>query len=191
MDHALRRHHRSAGRAIRLTVCLTALLLVLAVCGRGVITHVRIAYHMARIESGTWEAYDESKRVLAEEIRRPAIPALMRALADGRPEASWRASRVLLHMDVDGEMVPYLSHESARVRAHAAFAVGLAGIPSAMPEFTRLLEDSSFDVRFSAAAALARQGSRAGVSVLVEGLAREETRKQSRYWLTVLQGPEE
>lgn len=70
-------------------------------------------------------------------------------------------------------LLPYLKHDSARVRTSAVRTVGVIGDESVVPELKSLLSDEEPNTRWFAAIALAGLGSSAGTEVLMQLLDRE------------------
>lgn len=70
-------------------------------------------------------------------------------------------------------LLPYLGHDSARIRTSAVRTVGAIGDPSTVPVLEPLLYDEEPNVRWFAAIALAALGSDAGAEVLMQLLDRE------------------
>ena len=70
-------------------------------------------------------------------------------------------------------LLPYLRHESARIRTSAVRTIGAVGDPSTVPALEPLLFDEEPNVRWFAAIALAGLGSGAGAEVLMQLLDRE------------------
>ena len=70
-------------------------------------------------------------------------------------------------------LLPYLQHDSKRIRTSAVRTIGAIGDPSTAPALEPLLFDEEPNVRWFAAIALAALGSDAGAEVLMQLLERE------------------
>ncbi len=70
-------------------------------------------------------------------------------------------------------LLPYLRHDSARIRTSAVRTIGAIGDPSTAPALEPLLFDEEPNVRWFASIALAALGSDAGAEVLMQILDRE------------------
>ena len=70
-------------------------------------------------------------------------------------------------------LLPYLQHDSARIRTSAVRTIGAIGDVSTVPALEPLLFDEEPNVRWFAAIALAALGSHAGAEVLAQLLDRE------------------
>ena len=105
------------------------------------------------------------------------IPTLLDALATdaGDISASFYL-QALGFLAGAGELpvlLPYLQHDSARIRTSAVRTIGAIGDPSTVPALEPLLFDEEPNVRWFAAIALAALGSHAGAEVLAQLLDRE------------------
>ncbi len=70
-------------------------------------------------------------------------------------------------------LLPYLQHDSDRIRTSAVRTIGAIGDPSTVPALEPLLYDEEYNARWFAAIALAALGSDAGAEVLMQLLDRE------------------
>ncbi len=105
------------------------------------------------------------------------VPTLLDALAaeDSDISASFylQALGFLAGAEELPVLLPYLRHESARIRTSAVRTIGAVGDPSTVPALEPLLFDQEPNVRWFAAIALAGLGSGAGAEVLMQLLDRE------------------
>ena len=105
------------------------------------------------------------------------VPLLFSALEDQDSEVSASFYLHALGFLATSEdlpvLIPYLQHDSARIRTSAVRTVGAIGDKSIVPELKPLLNDEEPNTRWFAAIALAGLGSSAGTEVLMQLLDRE------------------
>lgn len=104
------------------------------------------------------------------------VPTLLDALAteDSENSASFylQALGFLAGPEELPVLLPYLQHESDRIRTSAVRTIGAIGDPSTAPALEPLLYDEQHNARWFAAIALAALGSDAGAEVLMQILDR-------------------
>ncbi|HZI93306.1 MAG TPA: HEAT repeat domain-containing protein [Patescibacteria group bacterium] len=107
---------------------------------------------------------------------RSAGPALIAALADPDPEVRLQAARALGAIGgIDGSagpLIALLSDEDAGIRKVAIYALGRTRDPVAIPALRPKLEDTSEDIRWNAALALAVLGDGSGRTVIEQMIDR-------------------
>lgn len=105
------------------------------------------------------------------------VPTLLDALAteDSEISASFylQALGFLAGTEELPVLLPYLQHDSDRIRTSAVRTIGAIGDPSTVPALEPLLYDEQHNARWFAAIALAALGSDAGAAVLMQILDRE------------------
>jgi len=105
------------------------------------------------------------------------VPTLLEALAAEESDISasfyLQALGFLAGSEELPALLPYLRHESARIRTSAVRTIGAVGDPSTVPALEPLLFDEEPNARWFAAIALAGLGSDAGAEVLMQLLDRE------------------
>ena len=105
------------------------------------------------------------------------VPTLLDALAteDSENSASFylQALGFLAGPEELPVLLPYLQHDSDRIRTSAVRTIGAIGDPSTAPALEPLLYDEQHNARWFAAIALAAMGSDAGAEVLMQLLDRE------------------
>jgi hypothetical protein len=105
------------------------------------------------------------------------VPTLLEALAieDSEISASFylQALGFLAGPQELPVLLPYLQHDSDRIRTSAVRTIGAIGDPSTAPALEPLLYDEEHNARWFAAIALAALGSDAGAEVLMQLLDRE------------------